>query len=400
MNDFKTDSKAVSFFLKPVLVLAFCIAGACICGAGTADSLHTAPAGKKRFADSSDMEFQMRASYAVENRLGEKPSGGFRMDNFRWNIEGTAGKSFYYHFRQSFNTLFKSNSFDNILSSIDYAYLTWKTSERFSLTAGKQVFALGGQEFWAAPVYVMQFSDFGGSLPPYQMGLSGVWNMTPTQELVLQVSNLRGGTDEEYYFAGLPAGVESTRFPLFCTVNWNGSFLENNALEFRYSASYGHQAERQDLWLLTLGQSYKRRTWGAYLDLLYSRQGLDANGVLSSSVIPSAQMPAATLRNVEYLSLVAYVHFFISPSFSAFVKASGETAGLYSGNSVMSGICRVSHNAQACIEYMPTKDRDFRLFAHYNYYNASPVANRYALDAASRGDHRISLGVIYIMKVF
>lgn len=354
------------------------------------------------FADNNDMSFQMRGSFNITKPDDGKLSARFRMDNFRWNVEGRFGKKkeFYYHFRQSFNANFRSNVFDGLLASIDYAYMTWRPLDDFSFTFGKQVFALGGQEFWAAPVYVMQYSDFGGSLACYQMGLTTTWHISPTQELAFQMSNIRGVWDDEYYYGGMPDGIEPTGAPFLYTLNWNGTFLDNNALELRYSASYGQQAVNRSIWFFTMGQSYRREKWGVYLDLLYSRQGLDANGLISSNaVFPDGMV--RTLENVDYGSVIGYLHLFISPSFSAFVKGAWEF-GLLSRpyGEIPSGLCRMSWNGQGCLEYMPTKDRNFRLFLHYNYYDRHAAGNGDLLGIPSYQEHRVSLGIIYIMNIF
>ena len=271
--------------MKRLLILTVCMTAAVSAHAAQARSLtDTLLDGKvsETFLDNHDMAFQMRGSLRTDIPQGDKPSARFRMDNFRWNIEGRIGKNreLYYHFRQSFNANFRSNTFDNLLESIDYAYMAWTPVRQFTLTFGKQVMALGGQEAWAAPVYVIQYSDFGGSFPCYQLGVMGTWHITPTQDLAVQISNLRGVSDEEYFHGGLPEGVESSRAPFLYTLNWNGNFF-NDALEFRWSASYGSQAVRKDLWIVELGQSYRSTWWGVYLDLIYSRQDLDANGILS-----------------------------------------------------------------------------------------------------------------------
>ena len=351
---------------------------------------------------SHDLSFQMRGSLRAEMPGGEEASARFRMDNFRWNVEGSFGRNreFYYHFRQSFNANFRSNTFDNLLESIDYAYMTWRPRQHFSLTFGKQVHAIGGQEFWAAPVYVVQYSDFGGSLPCYQMGAMATWHITPTQELALQMSNIRGFWDDEFYHGGLPEGVESSRAPFLYTLNWNGNFL-NNALEFRWSASYGTQAVDRDMWIFAMGQSYRSKKWGVYLDLIYSRQGLDINGVLSSAAPVGPDGDYRTLQNVDYLSAIGYLHLFLSPSFSMYFKGSREYGGLYRAmGDVPAGMLRASWNGQACLEYMPTRSRDFRFFVHYNYYQAGAVERGPLLDIASRQEHRVTLGVIYIMNIF
>ena len=84
------------------------------------------------FLHNHDMAFQMRGSLRADMPRGEDPSVHFRMDNFRWNIEGRVGKNreIYYQFRQSFNANFRSNTFDNLLESVDYAYMAWTPVRR------------------------------------------------------------------------------------------------------------------------------------------------------------------------------------------------------------------------------------------------------------------------------
>ena len=217
--------------MKRLLILTVCMTAAVSAHAAQARSLtDTLLDGKvsETFLDNHDMAFQMRGSLRTDIPQGGEPSAHFRMDNFRWNIEGRVGKNreIYYHFRQSFNANFRSNTFDNLLESIDYAYMAWTPVRKFTLTFGKQVMALGGQEAWAAPVYVIQYSDFGGSFPCYQLGLMGTWHITPTQDLAVQVSNLRGVSDGEYFHGGLPEDIESSKAPFLYTLNWNGPQLE------------------------------------------------------------------------------------------------------------------------------------------------------------------------------
>lgn len=386
-------------FLKSTFAAIIAILTFCPHSFGQNDSI-AETLSRIKFTDRSDMCFQMRGSFNLEMPQNEKIYSRFRIDDFRWNIEGTVGKQFYYRFRQSFNTAFKTMSWDNLLSSVNYAFVTWKPNEKVSFTAGKQVFALGGHEFWATPVYVVQFSDFGKSLSAYQLGLNANWSISPTQELVFQVCNIRGNSDSEYYYAGLPDGVSSARFPYIYTLNWNGNFLKDKSLEFRYSASYGNQAENKSMWILSLGQSWRNRKWGVYFDVMWSRQALDASSIISSSM-NFADGASRTATNTQYLSSVAYLHFFISPSFNIFVKGAGEAGGFYKPYmNAGPGICRVNWNAQGCLQYMPTKDKGFRLFAHYNFYNRHASGDGKLLGITSANDHLVSLGIIYIMNVF
>ena len=351
--------------------------------------------------DSVDMDFEMRGSFRAESLAKGDMSYGFRVDRFRWNVEGTVGNKVGWRFRQSFKPDSRLNTLDNILSTVDYAYVRWSPSHKLSLTAGKQMLAFGGYEFQASSIYVIEFSDFWGTFGAYQAGIPAGLDLGHGQELLFQVSNLKGLNDAEYYYGGFPAGLKPSSFPAICTVNWNGSFLEKKNLGFRYSASWGSQAGGRSLQVISGGQTYRNSLFGTYLDFVYSRQGLDFNSILSRSAALSGA-GKVTLENAEYFSAIGYVHFFISKSFSAFAKGVLEFGGI-SGKSggILSDICRVSQNAQACVEYMPTKDRDtFRLFLHYNYYHASPYGDGgLALGFVPRNEHRLSLGVIFTVNV-
>ena len=380
------------------LLLALVLAVPSVLEANDSSVADVAP--RVKFTETADMCFQMRGSFNLIKQHGSKLDSKFRMDDFRWNIEGNIGKKVYYRFRQSFTTAFRQNSWDNFLSSVNYAFIRWRPISNLALTAGKQVFSLGGYEFEATPVYVISFSDFGSSLSAYQFGLSAGWEISPTQQLVVQMCNLRGVSDNEYYYGGLPEGVTPARFPYMYTLNWNGRFLEDRSLEFRYSASYGHQAVNKGMWVLSFGHSYRRRTWGAYLDLMWSRQALDASSIMSESLASSDTKPV-TATNTQYLSTVAYLHFFISPSFRAFVKGACEAGGFYKQYSDgLPGISRFNWNAQGSVQYMPTKNSNFRLFAHYNFYNRHPVGTGKSLGITSVNEHKVSLGLIYVMNVF
>ena len=151
-------------------------------------------------------------------------------------------KQFSYHFRQSFNKYNNPHSLDNLSSSIEYALVNWKMSDRFTLTVGKQDIALGGYEYYVNAIKVREYSEFNDNISCYQAGVAGRFNLSSTNELVLQVVNNRSGENDEPIFTDLPQGVEKAKVPVLSTVNWNGFFFDN-AVQLRYAASYGQLAE-------------------------------------------------------------------------------------------------------------------------------------------------------------
>ena len=217
------------------------------------------------------------AAYFTDGNLDE---AAFKLNRVRLEILGSFTKDFSYHFRQSFNKYSNPHSLDNLSSSIEYAYMNWKMSDRFNLTVGKQFLSLGGYEYYVNAIKVREFSEFNDNVPAYQAGVTGTFNFSPTQELVLQVLNNRNGEDNDTYVYGLPAGVNKTKIPIITTLNWNGLFVDK-ALQLRYAAAWGQLAEGKNIYYLTAGNVYEKGPVIAYIDVMYSREGLDSKGIIS-----------------------------------------------------------------------------------------------------------------------
>ncbi len=394
--------------LRKTILLSALLALTSICLFAQGDSTSAT----RRFGDNTDLDLQMRGSFNLYAPEGGELDTKFRFDNLRWKIDGTFGakKQFYFQFRQNLSSGFAFNSWENLVGSVNYAYLKWRMHEHFSMTAGKQVFGYGGFEFYANPVNVMQFSEFGASGMPYEMGVSATYHINKSQDLTLQMASLTGIFAGDYYKGGLPTGVDASKAAYLYSLTWDGRFLEGDALHFRYGLSYGQQAIGKNMWVATLGQKFENEFWLVYLDLYYTRQGLDYNNYLSASASFSDGI-ARTIENVDYASAVAYVNFKIAPSWRIFVKGAREYGilnqdytpmgdnGQAVGPVAKQGVARASWNAQFSLQYMPTKDPNFRIFAHYNYYNLSAGHSGAALGIQNSTDHRVSLGIIYVLNV-
>ena len=187
------------------------------------------------------------AAYFTEGSLDE---AAFKINRVRLEILGSFSKEFNWHFRQSFNKYSNPHALDNLSSSIEYAYVNWKPSDKFNLTVGKQFVAMGGYEYYLNSNKIREFSEFNDYVAAYQAGVSAAFNLTPSQELVLQVTNFRSGEDKDMYVYGRPEGIAKAKAPLLSTLNWNGSYADNT-VRFRYAASWGQQAESKNILYLT-----------------------------------------------------------------------------------------------------------------------------------------------------
>lgn len=331
---------------------------------------------------------------------GKFDEASFKMNRVRLEIYGRLHDKLSYHFRQSFNKYSNPYSVDNMSSSIEYANIKWHVGERFDLVAGKQFLAVAGYEGYVNGLLVREFSDFNNNFEIYQTGLMGVVRLHPDHHLMLQVTNNRNSSDNEMYLYGFPEGLESTRFPLLGTVNWNGWFADKT-VHLMYSASAGQLAKGKNVYYLMCGNIYEKGPVLAYLDVLYSRSAIDSQQRITTLQGQSRGILPVTAQNTQYLTFIANVDYQFHPKWNAYLKGVYETAGVYEANGPFAaGRYLTTWNAQACVEWFPfTEDKGFKVFAHYLYKGHKLAENAKALGAVMPHTQRISLGIQYIIPV-
>lgn len=350
----------------------------------------------RKIKSNINLEFYTTANaYFTDGKFDEM---SFKMNRVRLEFVGKLNEHLSYHFRQSFNKYTNPYSMDNLSSSIEYANITWQTSEKFSLVAGKQFVALGGYEAYVNAMKLMEFCDFNNNVAVYQTGLMGVVQFNPSQQLILQVVNNRSGSDSDLYMHGRPAGIEAAKLPLLATLNWNGLFLDD-ALHFRYSASAGQLAKGKNIYYLTCGNIYEKDPVIAYFDVMYSREGIDSQQRITA--LQGGDLTPVTAQNTQYLSFIANFDYQFSPKWNAFVKGAYETAGVYEANGIFQkGRFMTGWQAQACLEWFPfTEAKGLKVFAHYLYKGYDLTRNAEVIMASMPHTQRISLGMVYVIPV-
>ena len=344
-----------------------------------------------------NLEFYTSAAgYFTEGNFDE---AAFKINRVRLEILGSFSKEFNWHFRQSFNKYSNPHALDNLSSSIEYAYVNWKPSDKFNLTVGKQFVAMGGYEYYLNSNKVREFSEFNDYVAAYQAGLSAAFNFSPTQELVLQVTNFRSGEDEDMYVYGRPEGIAKAQIPVISTLNWNGWFADKS-IQLRYAASWGQQAKGKNVLYLTAGNIYEKGPIVAYLDVMYSRQGLDNHCIISDmqgSVVGSP----VTAQNTEYLAVIADFDYRFHPNWNAYIKGAYETAGVYKANGHFEkGLYRTTWNLQGCVEFFPMANSELMIFGHVLHKGHKLTDRARALGAMAPDTQRISVGLVYTIPVF
>lgn len=349
----------------------------------------------KRQIDHAEMNFQLFTS-ANANFTGSDLDGmNFKLNRVRLEIKGDVGESLSYHYRQSFNKYSDPFSLDNLSSSLELAYVNLKLDHKLGFTIGKQFVNFGGYEYYVNSIRVREFSEFNNLLTCYQAGVSANWQISPTQELCFQIINNRSGKDSDIYPTGLPNGVKEAKIPFMYTLNWN-SYYFDHALQLRYAAATGQQAQGYYSYYLTCGNTIEKGPLLAYLDVMYTRQGLDQHGAISH--LPPTHH---TAQHTEYLSVIADIDYRFHPRWNAYVKGAYEIGRVYKANGPFeAGMYRRSWNAQSSLEFFPIKKIDLFLFLLYTYRGVKLEEPALRMGAVNPDTHRISLGLVYSIPVF
>lgn len=336
------------------------------------------------------------AAYFTEGNFDE---AAFKINRVRMELLGTFSKEFSWHFRQSFNKYSNPHALDNLSSSIEYAYVNWKLTSKWDMTVGKQFLPLGGHEYNVNGMRIREFSEFNNNVPCYQAGVGMTYTFSPTQEVSLKLLNNRNGEDNDLYPYGRPEGVAKAKVPVISALSWNGYFAEK-ALLMRYAVAWGQQAEGRNILYLTAGNTWRKGPLLAYLDVMYSRQGLDSHGIVTHLQGMEAESPV-TAQHTEYFSLIGNVDYRIHPNWNVYIKGAYETAGIYKGNGCFGkGRYRTTWNMQACVEYFPMQNSELKIFAHLLHKGHQLSERARALGAVSPDTQRISLGLVYTIPVF
>lgn len=352
---------------------------------------------ESRLSAHMNLEFYTSAAaYFTEGKFDE---AAFKINRVRMEILGSFSKGLSYHFRQSFNKYSNPRALDNLSSSIEYAYVKWTPSDKFDLTVGKQFLALGGHEYNVNGMRIREFSEFNDNVSCYQAGVGVSYNFSSTQELGVKLLNNRNGEDEDIYIYGRPSQIEKAKVPVISSLSWNGYFADK-ALLLRYAAAWGQQAKGRNILYLTAGNTWQRGPVLAYVDVMYSRQGLDAHGIVTDLQGSVIEEPV-TAQYTEYLTLIGNFDYRIHPNWNVYVKGAYETAGVYKENGFFEkGLYRTTWNLQGCVEFFPNQNSELKIFAHMLYKGHKLTKRASALGGISPDTQRISLGLVYTIPVF
>ena len=147
-----------------------------LCVAVAALSLTSAAAqqGYEKSNEIFRLGVESRFDYLNEAIDGNEVYGasGFAVRYFNLRMDGQIAPKFTYSWRQRFS---RPNTDGSFVNNTDWFHLTYKATENWSLSAGKQVVMIGGWEYDRAPIEIYYCSEYWNNVNCFQLGASATY---------------------------------------------------------------------------------------------------------------------------------------------------------------------------------------------------------------------------------
>ena len=259
---------------------------------------------------------------------------GFKVRYFNLRMDGQISPKFSYSWRQRFN---RANSISEFAQNTDWLTLTYKPTQNWSISAGKQVLMIGGWEYDRAPIELYFCSEFWNNVNCYQLGASVSFTTSDGNDTILFQA-----CQSPYDTAS--ATVDYYAYNLY----WSGSHGCYTAL---YSLNFMQYAPGKYDKYIALGNQFKFGDATLQLDLM--NRGPKVKDLL-----------------FDNFSIMGEFSYLIADRVNVFAKATydkiGDSAIAASGLIPGTEITRVGGG----FEYYPLGgkgNRDVRLHAAYAY---------------------------------
>lgn len=341
-------------------------------GTNSEESLFDVVTGLKTKTDRFHLYMNTQFNYDMNwsGEGGDDFDGGkFRFKQLRIEFKGNVNDWISYRYRQRLTSNAFGN-FDNVLKSIDIMEVGFRY-KKVNFVLGKQCTAYGGIEFDLNPIEVYQYCDMIDYMDNFMTGIRAAWDITPAQQLQFQILDATALNPGEMY----GENIIKAKMPFVYTLNWNGNF--NNFYETRWSASFMNEVKNKHMWYLAFGNKFNfTPRWGAWLDVMYSREGIDRKGIITNLVdqkMAGGESIGHNAYYTDYFTLLLHMNYFIHPKWNVFGKVAWERNGVYkaSGNMDVPGnyIAKGNYGTDwlyvGGIEYYPLKDRGLHFFLTY-----------------------------------
>lgn len=346
---------------------------------------------------------------------GNFEGGKFAFKQLRIEFKGNVNDWISYRYRQRLN---KGQSelgyFDNILKSIDIAEVGFRY-KKVNFVIGKQCTAYGGIEFDLNPIEIYQYCDMIEYMDNFMTGVRAAWDITPSQQLQFQILDAVALNPGEMY----GEAIDKAKLPFVYTLNWNADF--GGIYSTRWSASFMNEIKKKHMWYFAFGNQFNfTPRWGAWLDVMYSREGIDRKGIITGvtgtqgvrEIEVDGEMKSIghNAYNTDYFTMLLHMNYFVHPKWNIFGKVAWERNGVYkaSGNPetgedyVAKGNYGTDWLYVGGVEFYPLKDRGLHFFLTYvgqKQTHSKMAQEQYG--AAPKGyTNQLSAGFIWQIPLF
>lgn len=349
--------------------------------------------GIKKKTDKFNLYLNMHGAFNAKFQDGFQ-EGAFEMKQLRIEAKGDINNWLSYRYRQRLNRGNAGNgNIDNLPTSIDIAGIGLKLNRKVALFLGKQCTVYGGIEFDLNPIEIYEYSDMIEYMSNFMTGVNVAFNPIESQQIQFQILDSRNGSLEETY--GKSEYLQATKLPLVYTLNWNGNF--SDVYKTRWSATVMNEVKGKRMYYYALGNELNLNKFGAYFDWMYSREGIDRKGIMTSIV---GTENGHNAFNAEYMSFVLHGNYRFLPKWNVFVKGMYETASIYKSNELIEkGKYRTSWGYLGGVEFYPM-EQNLHFFVTYVGRSYCYTEMAKTLGAENYDTNRISIGFIWQLPLF
>lgn len=344
-----------------------------------------------------NMNGAFNANFNQNGRDGME-EGAFKMNQFRIEAKGQVNDWLSYRWRQRLNRDNNgTDDIDNLPTSIDYAALGIKLSEKFSIFAGKQGVAYGGIEYDLNPIEIYQYSEMINNMSNFMTGITFTYDFNADQQLQFQILNSRNASQDETYGVGLG----ENRLPLVYTLNWNAN-LFGKKWQTRWSVSLMDETKDKYMYYIALGNQFNfSRKWDMYLDIMSSFEEVDRKCIMTNMLGGRGAFGGHNAFHTMYNSLVTKINYRFMPRWNVFVKGMLESAAMYKGDgAVTTGNYRTSLGYLAGVEFYPIEKSNLHFYCTFIGQSNFFTGRAKAFGQENYSTQRVALGFIYQLPVF
>lgn len=351
--------------------------------------------------DAFNLYFNMHGNFKADWNGSHFNEGKFQMQQFRIEAKGRIAPWVSYRYRQRVNKGDDPKGYrDNLWNSIDLAEIMLNFG-KWDIALGKQCAAYGGIEFDLNPIEIYQYSDMVDYMTNFMSGVTVGYNFTGRQQLQFQILNAYNTTSRAMY-----GDYEKSKLPMVYTLNWNGNF--SDVYKTRWSASVMSETKGAQMYYFALGNDFKiSDKVGAYFDWMYSREGVDRKGIMTSIV--GGTDPLKNTAKAEYMSFILHFNYRFLPDWNIFCKLMYENEGIYKTHKaqydgeerdIRAGKYRTALGYIGGVEYYPFKDRNLHFYATYIGRDYLYTAKAKSFGMENYTTNCLQIGFIWQMPVF